>query len=114
MIYSDFSTIELPVKRKVRFMKTKNTDIRNRAFQYYCKGLNSKEIGKLLDISYRTIQNWMSADNWKNKRSPTPVKQKALGLYNDGFSYKSIAKMLNVSRTTVYLWIKDIRSQEKK
>lgn len=39
-----------------------------KAFEYYCKGLNSKEIAKLLDCSYRTIQNFMSAENWKEKR----------------------------------------------
>jgi uncharacterized protein YjcR len=39
-----------------------------KAFEYYCKGLTSKEIGKLLDCSFRTIQNYMSAENWKHKR----------------------------------------------
>ncbi|MFV0565760.1 MAG: helix-turn-helix transcriptional regulator [Flavobacteriaceae bacterium] len=39
-----------------------------KAFKYYCKGLNSKEIAKLLDCSYRTVQNYMSANNWKEKR----------------------------------------------
>ncbi|MBB1192603.1 hypothetical protein DNC80_02835 [Flavobacterium sp. SOK18b] len=39
-----------------------------KAYEYYCKGLNSKEIGKLLDCSFRTIQNYMSAENWKHKR----------------------------------------------
>ncbi|MGJ1191820.1 helix-turn-helix transcriptional regulator [Sphingobacterium siyangense] len=39
-----------------------------RAFEYYCKGLNSKEIAKLLDCSYRTVQNYMSAENWKERR----------------------------------------------
>lgn len=40
-----------------------------KAFEYYCKDLNSKEIAKLLDCSYRTIQNYMSAENWKEKRN---------------------------------------------
>ncbi|MCB4807130.1 hypothetical protein LG651_02625 [Tamlana sp. 62-3] len=39
-----------------------------KAFNYYCMGLNSKEIAKLLDCSYRTIQNYMSSENWKDKR----------------------------------------------
>lgn len=39
-----------------------------KAFEYYCKGLNSKEIAKLLDCSFRTVQNYMSAENWKQKR----------------------------------------------
>ena len=39
-----------------------------KAYKYYCLGLNSKEIAKLLDISFRTVQNYMSAENWKQKR----------------------------------------------
>jgi uncharacterized protein YjcR len=39
-----------------------------KAFEYYCKGLTSKEIAKLLDCSFRTVQNYMSAENWKEKR----------------------------------------------
>lgn len=42
-----------------------------KGFEYYCKGLNSKEISKLLDCSYRTVQNYMSAENWKRKREET-------------------------------------------
>ncbi|MEL6834559.1 MAG: hypothetical protein AAFP77_16310 [Bacteroidota bacterium] len=38
------------------------------AFRLYCLGLNSKEIGKLLDLSYRTIQGAMSRENWKELR----------------------------------------------
>lgn len=41
---------------------------KQKAFKYYCKGLNSKEIAKSLNCSYRTIQNYMSAENWKAKR----------------------------------------------
>jgi len=48
-------------------MKTKTIDTQ-KAFKYYCMRLNSKEIAKLLDCSYRTIQNYMSAENWKEKR----------------------------------------------
>lgn len=39
-----------------------------KAFRYYCLGLTSKEIAKLLDCSYRTVQNYMSSENWKEKR----------------------------------------------
>lgn len=41
----------------------------DKAYKYYCMGLNSKEIAKLLECSYRTIQNYMSAENWKQKRA---------------------------------------------
>lgn len=39
-----------------------------KAFEYYCKEPNSKEIGKLLDCSHRTVQNYMSAEKWKEKK----------------------------------------------
>ena len=42
---------------------------KEKAFKYYCKGLNSREIAKLLNCSFRTVQNYMSADNWKEKRA---------------------------------------------
>lgn len=47
------------------------------AFKYYCKGLTSKEIAKLMDCSFRTVQNYMSAENWKQKRE-TLLSNKAL------------------------------------
>lgn len=40
-----------------------------KAFKYYCMGLNSKEIAKILDCSFRTVQNYMSGENWKEKRA---------------------------------------------
>ncbi len=46
-----------------------------KAFKYYCLGLNSKEIGKLMDCSYRTVQNYMSAENWKAKRKAKRINQ---------------------------------------
>jgi len=48
---------------------SKSTPNKKKAFKYYCLGLNSKEIAKLLDCSFRTIQNYMSAENWKQKRN---------------------------------------------
>ncbi|WP_185145049.1 helix-turn-helix transcriptional regulator [Apibacter muscae] len=49
-----------------------------KAFKYYCLGLNSKEIAKLLDCSYRTVQNYMSAENWKEKRNQLKPKNKVI------------------------------------
>ncbi len=52
-------------------MKSKNLqkeDIQT-AFKYYCMGLNSHEIGKILNCSFRTIQNYMSSEKWKEKRA---------------------------------------------
>lgn len=43
-------------------------EMKKEAFRYYCLGLTSKEIGKLVGVSYRTIQGYMSKDNWKAKK----------------------------------------------
>jgi hypothetical protein len=45
------------------------------AFRFFVLGLNSKEIGKLLDKSYRTIQGVMSRNNWKEKRKEIKAKE---------------------------------------
>ena len=47
-----------------------------KAFDYYCKGLTSQEIGKLLDISHRTVQNYMGLGNWKAKRQALQEAEK--------------------------------------
>ena len=49
-------------------MKALTTETKEKAFRYFCMGLNSHEIAKLLDCSYRTIQNFMSVEKWKEKR----------------------------------------------
>lgn len=56
-------------------MRTKD-NIREKALNYYLMGLNSKEIGKLLDLSFRTIQNYMCADQWKEKRQARTDREK--------------------------------------
>ncbi len=48
----------------------------DKGFEYYCKGLNSKEIGLLLNCSYRTVQNYMCSENWKNGRKERRDKEK--------------------------------------
>ena len=58
----------LPIIKLLIMYPKKEID-KAKAYEYYCKGLNSKEIGKLLDCSFRTIQNYMSAENWKQKRA---------------------------------------------
>lgn len=52
-------------------MKPTTNETKEKAFRYYCIGLNSHEIAKLLDCSYRTIQNFMSVEKWKEKRAKT-------------------------------------------
>ena len=91
---------------------------KKKAYKYYLKGLNSKEIAKLLDISFRTVQNYMTVGKWKQKRQPTNLQYEVLRLYESGLSYNEIARQLNISRATVYNYLKKTRTfkekQEKK
>lgn len=48
-------------------LNTKKADKVQEAYKYHCKGLNSKEIAKLLNCSYRTVQGYASANNWNKK-----------------------------------------------
>lgn len=57
--------VKLLYHQKVRFMKKWEKE----AFRLYVLGLTSKEIGKMLDLSYRTIQGAMSRGNWKEQRN---------------------------------------------
>lgn len=80
---------------------------------YYLKGLNYKEIGKLLDISPRTVQRYVKENECKKLTEPKTLQQKAVEMHNQGFSYSDIAKKLRVSKTTVYLWHRKIKEQNK-
>ena len=50
-------------------MRKTPLSIKESAFEYFCKGLSSQEISKMLDLSFRTVQNYMSSEKWKEKRS---------------------------------------------
>lgn len=71
---------------------------------YYLKGLNYKEIGKLLDISPRTVQRYVKDSECKKLDEPKTIQQRAIEMHKKGWSYSDIAKRLKVSKTTVYLW----------
>ena len=91
-------------------LKVRNAaNIEAKAFKYYCMGLNSKEIAKLLGVSFRTVQGYMSRGQWAKKREPGNLKYEALKLYELGVSYSDIAGRLNISRTSVYLYLKHTR-----
>ena len=92
----------------------KTDDIKKKAYKYYCMGLNSKEIAKLLDISFRTVQNYMTNGKWKKKRKPTNIKYEVARLYENGFTYEQIAKEIGISRASVYLYLKETRTFKEK
>lgn len=79
---------------------------------YYLKGLTYAEIGKLLDVSSKTVQRYISDCNIKEEiNQPKTLEQRAIDLHNTGFSYSDIARKLKVSRTTAYLWNKKYREK---
>ena len=82
------------------------TIISEKVKNYYLKGLNYKEIGKLLDVSPRTVQRCIKENDIKELAEPKAMQQRAFELSGKGFSYSEIAKKLQVSKTTVYLWHK--------
>lgn len=92
----------------------KSDRTKTKAYKYFCMGLNSKEIAKILDLSFRTVQNYMNSDNWKKRQKPANLKFEVLKLYELGNSYKVIAETLNISRTTVYLYLKETRTFTEK
>lgn len=78
---------------------------------YYLKGLNYKEIGKLLDISPRTVQRYVKESECKRLETEKPLQQRAIEMHSQGFSYSEIARKLKVSKTTVYLWHRKAKEQ---
>jgi len=74
--------------------------------KYFLMGLNGKEIGKLLDISPRTVQRYILESGCREISEPKTIQQKAFELSGKGFSYSEVAKRLRISKTTVYLWHK--------
>lgn len=80
---------------------------------YYLKGLNYKEIGKLLDISPRTVQRYVKESECKRLETEKPLQQRAIEMHQQGWSYSEIARKLKVSKTTVYLWHRKAKEQNK-
>jgi len=79
--------------------------ITERVRNYYAKGLTYSEIGKLLELSSRTVQRYITASGVKNELAePKTLQKKAFELSAKGFSYTEIAKKLRVTKTTVYNW----------
>jgi predicted transcriptional regulator len=82
--------------------------IRERAFNYHIKGLTFLEIGKLLDLSPRTVERYSQVDEWKAKANPVALPQRAKELRKRGFSCATIAQMIGVSKSTVFNYLKSL------
>ena len=68
---------------------------------YFVKGLTYAEIGKLLDISPRTVQRYITSNGIKEELTVTTIQQQAFELSKKGFSYAEIADKLRVTKQTV-------------
>lgn len=53
-----------------------NTEKIEKGFEYFCKGLNSKEIAVLIGVSFRTVQGYMNREKWKERRDVQREKQR--------------------------------------
>jgi transposase len=85
---------------------TADETARARAYRYYLKGLTCTEIGKLLDLSPRTVERYSQVDKWHKRANPQPIADRAKQLHRQGMSYARIAKTLAVSKGTVYNYLK--------
>jgi len=89
-------------------MNAVQKEISDRIRRYFTMGLTYAEIGKLLDMSSRTVQRYVSNTginvDFKTKNAPKTPQQKALELSENGYTYSEIAKRMKVTRQTVYNW----------
>lgn len=99
-------------------METKNTKSVRRtttqaeAYRYYVMGLNCQEIGKLLDLSVRTIERYMQIGGWKEATNGKTIEAKAYELHESGKTYAEVAKVLQVSKGTVFNYLKRYRANK--
>lgn len=90
-----------------------NQNNQQKALRYFTMGLTSKEIGKLLDLSQRTIEGYITRGEWKKPIDNTPLAERAILLVSQGNSYFKTAKMLGISKSTVYNYLRRERAREQ-
>lgn len=84
--------------------------LKRNVLKYAKMGLNANEIGKLLDISPRTVQRYLKMDE---TTQTAQRKEKAVQMSKAGYTYKQIGDTLGVSKTAVYLWMREYKDQEQ-
>mgnify|MGYP000340761347 CR=1 FL=1 len=91
----------------------KKQDNQQKALRYFMMGLTAREIGKLLDCSFRTIERYVLDGRWKRPTDNRTMKEKAWELVvNDGKTYLEASEMLGVSKSTIYNYIKCQKPKE--
>jgi DNA-binding CsgD family transcriptional regulator len=95
------------IKAKVKELQTEQKQelYEEKIKKYFAMGLTYVEIGKLLDVSSRTIQRYITANEVKKEIiEPKALQKKAFELSAQGCSYAKIAAKLQVTKATVYNW----------
>jgi len=87
-------------------------EIKDKAFYYYAKGLTVKEVSKLMDLSFRTVQNWQSEYSWTEKLNPISLKEKCFELKTKGLTLKEISEMIKISISTVQRYVNEVKAAE--
>jgi DNA-binding NarL/FixJ family response regulator len=90
----------------------RNQPKREMAFKYHLKGLTFSEIGKLLDLSARTIERYSQDDRWKEKANCDTRVERVRQLRAKGLSHTEIAAKMGISRSTVYNYLKATESSQ--
>lgn len=85
--------------------KPTTTPLQQKALYYFVLGLNSKEISKLIEIPFRTVQNWIFYGKWKTYRKAPNLITIAKDYHKKGYSRKTIANIMNISPNTVSKWV---------
>jgi len=96
----------------VKQRKKIDVTLKDKCFRYYAKGLTAKEVAKLFDLSFRTVQNWQLEHKWNDKLNPTNIKLRCYELKNKGMSYKEISNLLTLSVSTIQRYIKTIENDK--
>lgn len=92
---------------------SEQNQIQAKAYRYYVMGLNCQEIGKLLDLSARTVERYMQIGGWKEAVQCKTIKAKVYELRQSGKTYAEIASMLQVSQGTVFNYLKQYRANKE-
>ena len=80
-------------------MSKKTQTVRARAYRYFIKGLTVAEIGKLLDLSPRTVEGYSQADRWRE--NDQPIRARIVRLHEAGFKASEVAERVGLSKRTV-------------
>lgn len=86
--------------------KAFQVDLEVQAFKYYAMGLTCREVGKLLDLSERTVERYSQKNRWRERVSGKTVEERAYELHQAGKTYAEVAESLNVSKGTVFNYLK--------